>query len=134
MLTKFESKSNRVKGAQSPCEHRSIAYAPVGLAFHPTRPLLAASLHNGSVQLWNYQMGTLVDRFDEHEGKQHRRRLAFGEAHYMTGPVRGVHLHPTRPLLVTGGDDYKIKVWGADVRSSRRRQLIMVSPRYPPAG
>ena len=52
MLTKFESKSNRVKG----------------LAFHPTRPLLAASLHNGSVQLWNYQMGTLVDRFDEHDG------------------------------------------------------------------
>ncbi len=43
----------------------------LGLAFHPTRPLLAASLHNGSVQLWNYQMGTLVDRFDEHEGKFH---------------------------------------------------------------
>lgn len=42
----------------------------VGLAFHPTRPLLAASLHNGSVQLWNYQMGTLVDRFDEHDGEQ----------------------------------------------------------------
>jgi len=39
-----------------------------GLAFHPTRPLLAASLHNGSVQLWNYQMGTLVDRFEEHDG------------------------------------------------------------------
>lgn len=28
------------------------------------------------------------------------------------GPVRGVAIHPTRPLLVTGGDDYKIKVWG----------------------
>ena len=40
-----------------------------GLAFHPTRPLLAASLHNGSVQLWNYRMGVLVDRFEEHEGK-----------------------------------------------------------------
>ncbi|THH32069.1 hypothetical protein EUX98_g2109 [Antrodiella citrinella] len=51
MLTKFESKSNRVKG----------------LAFHPTQPLLAASLHNGSVQLWNYRMGVLVDRFEEHE-------------------------------------------------------------------
>jgi len=41
----------------------------IGLAFHPTRPLIAASLHNGSVQLWNYQMGTLVDRFDEHDGE-----------------------------------------------------------------
>jgi len=41
---------------------------PLGLAFHPTQPLLAAALHNGSVQLWNYRMGVLVDRFEEHEG------------------------------------------------------------------
>ncbi|KAH7905550.1 coatomer alpha subunit, partial [Hygrophoropsis aurantiaca] len=83
MLTKFESKSNRVKG----------------LAFHPTQPLLAAALHNGSVQLWNYRMGVLVDRFEEHEG-----------------PVRGVAIHPSRALLATGGDDYKIKVWGKDMQ------------------
>ncbi|PIL23467.1 transporter [Ganoderma sinense ZZ0214-1] len=89
MLTKFESKSNRVKG----------------LAFHPTQPLLAASLHNGSVQLWNYRMGVLVDRFEEHEG-----------------PVRAVAFHPSRALLVTGGDDYKIKVW--DIRPTNRRCLF----------
>ncbi|KAL0959956.1 hypothetical protein HGRIS_011620 [Hohenbuehelia grisea] len=89
MLTKFESKSNRVKG----------------LAFHPTQPLLAAALHNGSVQLWNYRMGVLVDRFEEHEG-----------------PVRGVAIHPSRALLVTGGDDYKIKVW--DIRPQNRRCLF----------
>ncbi|KAF8438071.1 coatomer WD associated region-domain-containing protein [Boletus edulis BED1] len=89
MLTKFESKSNRVKG----------------LAFHPTQPLLAAALHNGSVQLWNYRMGVLVDRFEEHEG-----------------PVRGVAIHPSRALLVTGGDDYKIKVW--DLRPQHRRCLF----------
>lgn len=92
MLTKFESKSNRVKG----------------LAFHPTRPLLAASLHNGSIQLWNYQMGTLVDRFDEHDG-----------------PVRAVAMHPTRPLLVSGGDDYKIKVW--DIRPQNRKCLFTLN-------
>lgn len=46
-----------------------VAEHCAGLAFHPTRPLLASALHNGSVQLWNYQMGTLVDRFDEHDGK-----------------------------------------------------------------
>lgn len=28
------------------------------------------------------------------------------------GPVRAVAIHPSRPLLVSGGDDYKIKVWG----------------------
>lgn len=46
------------------------------------------------LQLWDYRMGTLIDRFDEHDG-----------------PVRGVHFHPTQPLFVSGGDDYKIKVW-----------------------
>lgn len=39
-------------------------------------------------------MGTLIDRFDEHDG-----------------PVRGVDFHKTQPLFVSGGDDYKIKVW-----------------------
>ncbi|PWZ01130.1 Coatomer, alpha subunit [Testicularia cyperi] len=83
MLTKFESKSNRVKG----------------IAFHPRLPLLAASLHNGSIQLWNYQTGTIYDRLEEHDG-----------------PVRGVCFHPSQPLLVSGGDDYKIKVWNHKTR------------------
>ena len=43
-------------------------------------------------QLWDYRMGTLIDRFDEHEG-----------------PVRGVQFHKSQPLFVSGGDDYKIK-------------------------
>ncbi|KAJ7841099.1 hypothetical protein B0H14DRAFT_2360402, partial [Mycena olivaceomarginata] len=80
--SKFESKSNRVKG----------------LAFHPSQSLLVAALHNGRIQLWNYRMGLLVDRFEEHEG-----------------PVRGVNLHLSRAQLVTGGDDYKIGVWGQSV-------------------
>lgn len=77
MLTKFETKSNRVKG----------------LSFHPKRPWILASLHSGVVQLWDYRMGTLIDRFDEHDG-----------------PVRGVDFHTNQPLFVSGGDDYKIKV------------------------
>lgn len=28
-----------------------------------------------------------------------------------SGPVRGIAFHPTQPLFVSGGDDYKIKVW-----------------------
>jgi len=83
MLTKFESKSNRVKG----------------LSFHPIRPWILASLHNGIIQLWDYQMGTLLDRFDEHDG-----------------PVRGVDFHKSQPLIVSGGDDYKIKVWDYKLR------------------
>ena len=52
MLTKFESKSNRVKG----------------LSFHPVRPWILASLHNGHIQLWDYRMGTCLDKFEEHDG------------------------------------------------------------------
>lgn len=52
------------------------------------------SLHSGSIQLWDYRVCTLIDKFDEHEG-----------------PVRGICFHSQQPLFVSGGDDYKIKVW-----------------------
>jgi len=74
----FETKSNRVKG----------------VAFHPTRPWILASLHNGVIQLWDYRIRTLVDRFGDH-----------------SGPVRAVDFHHSQPIFVSGGDDYKIKVW-----------------------
>lgn len=44
-------------------------------------------------------MGTLIDRFEEHEGS-----------------VRSVDFHPTQPLFVSGGDDYTVKVWSLDTR------------------
>ena len=77
MLTKFETKSNRVKG----------------LSFHSRRPWILASLHSGVIQLWDYRMGTLIDRFDEHEG-----------------PVRGVHFHKSQPLFVSGGEFVQLDV------------------------
>ena len=30
---------------------------------------------------------------------------------YSSGPVRGIDFHSNQPLFVSGGDDYKIKVW-----------------------
>ncbi|XP_038045670.1 coatomer subunit alpha-like [Patiria miniata] len=78
MLTKFETKSARVKG----------------LCFHPNRPWILTSLHNGTIQLWDYRMCTMLEKFDEHDG-----------------PVRGIGFHQQQPLFVSGGDDYKIKVW-----------------------
>ena len=78
MLAKFETKSSRVKG----------------ISFHPTRPWLLCSLHDGQIQLWDYRLGTLLETFSEHDG-----------------PVRSVDFHTTQPLFVSGGDDYKIRVW-----------------------
>jgi len=60
---------------------------------------VCASLHNGIIQLWDYRVGTVIDRFEEHDG-----------------PVRGVDFHKTDPLIVSGGDDYKIKVWDYKLR------------------
>lgn len=40
------------------------------------------------IQLWDYRMGTLIDRFDEHDG-----------------PVRGVSFHSSQPLFVSGGEN-----------------------------
>ena len=48
---------------------------------------------------WDYRVGTVIDRFEEHEG-----------------PVRGVDFHLHEPLIVSGGDDYKIKVWDYKLR------------------
>lgn len=51
-------------------------------------------MHNGTIQLWDYRMCTLLEKYDEHDG-----------------PVRGICFHNQQPLFVSGGDDYKIKVW-----------------------
>jgi hypothetical protein len=51
-ISKFEAKSSRVKA----------------LAFHPTLPWLLAAHHNGSVQIYDYRMGTVVDKYEEHTG------------------------------------------------------------------
>ncbi|XP_006752894.2 PREDICTED: coatomer subunit alpha, partial [Myotis davidii] len=79
--------------------HWTIFFFPPGLSFHPKRPWILTSLHNGVIQLWDYRMCTLIDKFDEHDG-----------------PVRGIDFHKQQPLFVSGGDDYKIKVWNYKLR------------------
>jgi WD40 repeat protein len=54
---------------------------------------LSFSLHSGVIQLWDYHMCALLDKFDEHDG-----------------PIRGICFHSQQPLFVSGGDDYKNKV------------------------
>ncbi|WPT11984.1 Coatomer subunit alpha-1 [Picochlorum sp. SENEW3] len=126
MLTKFETKSNRVKG----------------LSFHPKRPWILASLHSGVVQLWDYRMGTLIDRFDEHEGpvrgvdfhpsqplfvsggddykikvwNYKQRRCLFtllGHLDY----IRTVQFHSESPWIVSASDDQTIRVWNWQSRT-----------------
>jgi len=53
MITKFEAKSKRVKG----------------LSFHKYRPWILASLHNGSINLFDYRASVLIEKFEDHDGK-----------------------------------------------------------------
>ena len=51
----------------------------------------------------------------------------------LEGPVRAVAFHPSRALLVTGGDDYKIKVWGEyDGLVGFRPLIVSRHPAYEP--
>ena len=126
MLTKFETKSNRVKG----------------LAFHPTRPWILASLHNGVVQLWDYRMGTLLDRFEEHDGPVRGVCFHAVQPLFVTGGddykikvwnyklrrclfsllghldyIRTVQFHPEHPWIVSASDDQTIRIWNWQART-----------------
>ncbi|XP_039141352.1 coatomer subunit alpha-3-like [Dioscorea cayenensis subsp. rotundata] len=126
MLTKFETKSNRVKG----------------LSFHSKRPWILSSLHSGVIQLWDYRMGTLIDRFDEHDGpvrgvhfhksqplfvsggddykikvwnyKEHRCLFTLlGHLDY----IRTVQFHDEYPWIVSASDDQTIRIWNWQSRT-----------------
>jgi coatomer protein complex subunit alpha (xenin) len=48
MKLKFEAGSARVKG----------------MAFHPSKPWIIASLHSGCIQIWDYNMKISVAKFE----------------------------------------------------------------------
>ncbi|XP_014218663.1 coatomer subunit alpha [Copidosoma floridanum] len=126
MLTKFETKSARVKG----------------LSFHSKRPWILASLHNGVIQLWDYRMCTLLDKFDEHDGpvrgicfhtqqplfvsggddykikvwNYKLRRCIFtllGHLDY----IRTTVFHHEYPWILSASDDQTIRVWNWQSRT-----------------
>ncbi|KAJ3689879.1 hypothetical protein LUZ61_019043 [Rhynchospora tenuis] len=126
MLTKFETKSNRVKG----------------LSFHSKRPWILASLHSGVIQLWDYRMGTLIDRFDEHEGPVRGVHFHKSQPLFVSGGddykikvwnykthrclftllghldyIRTVQFHDEHPWIVSASDDQTIRIWNWQSRN-----------------
>lgn len=126
MLSKFETKSNRVKG----------------LSFHPKRAWVIASLHSGSLQLWDYKMGTMVDRFDEHEGPVRAVSFHPTQPLFVSGGddykikvwnwklrkclftlnghidyIRTVFFHHELPWIISCSDDQTIKIWNWQSRT-----------------
>ncbi|KAI4367271.1 hypothetical protein MLD38_023028 [Melastoma candidum] len=126
MLTKFETKSNRVKG----------------LSFHSKRPWILASLHSGVIQLWDYRMGTLIDRFDEHDGPVRGVHFHKTQPLFVSGGddykikvwnyktcrclftllghldyIRTVQFHHEHPWIVSASDDQTIRIWNWQSRT-----------------
>ncbi|XP_057975829.1 coatomer subunit alpha-2-like [Malania oleifera] len=126
MLTKFETKSNRVKG----------------LSFHSKRPWILASLHSGVIQLWDYRMGTLIDRFDEHDGPVRGVHFHRSQPLFVSGGddykikvwnyklhrclftllghldyIRTVQFHHECPWIVSASDDQTIRIWNWQSRT-----------------
>ncbi|KAK6916617.1 WD40 repeat [Dillenia turbinata] len=126
MLTKFETKSNRVKG----------------LSFHSKRPWILASLHSGVIQLWDYRMGTLIDRFDEHDGPVRGVHFHKSQPLFVSGGddykikvwnyklhrclftllghldyIRTVQFHHEYPWVVSASDDQTIRIWNWQSRT-----------------
>ncbi|KAK4802969.1 hypothetical protein SAY86_001172 [Trapa natans] len=126
MLTKFETKSNRVKG----------------LSFHSKRPWILASLHSGVIQLWDYRMGTLIDRFDEHDGPVRGVHFHSSQPLFVSGGddykikvwnyktcrclftllghldyIRTVQFHHEHPWIVSASDDQTIRIWNWQSRT-----------------
>ncbi|CAN1836477.1 Coatomer subunit alpha-1 [Linum perenne] len=126
MLTKFETKSSRVKG----------------LSLHSKRPWILASLHSGVIQLWDYRMGTLIDRFDEHDGPVRGVHFHKSQPLFVSGGddykikvwnyklhrclftllghldyIRTVQFHHEYPWIVSASDDQTIRIWNWQSRA-----------------
>lgn len=126
MLTKFESKSNRVKG----------------IAFHHKRSWILASLHNGCIQLWDYRMGALLERFDEHDGPVRGISFHCSQPLFVSGGddfrikvwnyksrrclftlnghldyIRTVYFHHECPWILSASDDQTIRIWNWQSRT-----------------
>uniref|UniRef100_A0A2S2PGV4 Coatomer subunit alpha n=1 Tax=Schizaphis graminum TaxID=13262 RepID=A0A2S2PGV4_SCHGA len=126
MLTKFETKSARIKG----------------LTFHSKRPWILASLHTGVIQLWDYRMCTLLDKFDEHDGPVRGISFHSQQPIFVSGGddykikvwnytqkrciftllghldyIRSTMFHHEYPWILSASDDQTIRIWNWQSRA-----------------
>ncbi|KAF9570131.1 hypothetical protein EC968_002149 [Mortierella alpina] len=108
---------------------------------------MLTALHIGSVQLWDYRMGLLLERFDEHDGLRkknvapgtvsydesaHRashRAYIFGStdaivkkqgmgARYLQGSYQQCVMYKRQEFIVSVAEDKCIRVWGMPKRKA----------------
>eukprot|EP01090_Pellita_catalonica_P008950 TRINITY_DN20005_c0_g1_i1.p1 TRINITY_DN20005_c0_g1~~TRINITY_DN20005_c0_g1_i1.p1 ORF type:complete len:315 (+),score=31.79 TRINITY_DN20005_c0_g1_i1:42-947(+) len=130
MKALFESASQRVKG----------------IAFHPTKSWVLASLHCGKdsqsqIQLWDYSQGKLLSSFGEHHGPV--RGVSIQGNSFVSGCddkmirmfdfntpksqfslaghddfVRSVQFHSSHPYILSASDDLTVRIWDWQARAA----------------
>lgn len=126
MLTKFETRSHRVKG----------------ISFHPKRPWVIVGMHNGVVQIFDYRMCTSIDRYEEHEGPVRGVDFHSTQPLFVTGGddykikvwnykfrrclftltghldyIRTVQFHKEQPWILSASDDQTLRIWNWQSRN-----------------
>jgi coatomer subunit beta' len=106
---------------------------------HPTEPWILASLYNGSVTVWNYEVNAIVKTFEVSELPVRAARFIARKSWLIAGGdemhikvynyntfekvtqfeahndyIRSISIHPTQSLLLTSADDLLIKLWDWD--------------------
>lgn len=127
MLTKFDTKSARVKG----------------LSFHPKRPWILCSLHTGSIMLWDFRMCTMIDKFEEHDGPVRGVSFHNEQPLFVSGGddykiklwnyklkrclftllghldyIRSTFFHHEYAWILSASDDQTIRIWNWQSRTS----------------
>ena len=81
-------------------------------------------LGDGSVEVWDYVQSQKRLAWRAHTGPGAKIRGVFECGGFiwlwLTFPVRALCYHPSQPLLATGGDDGRVKVWPANAMEITR--------------
>lgn len=106
------------------------------LDLHPTQPWLIAGLYSGSVHLWNYDTGVLLNTFEVSQVPVRCVRFVSRNNWFLAGSddfhlrcfnynthekvasfeahpdyIRSIAVHPTASIVLTGSDDMTIRMW-----------------------
>ncbi|PAA65657.1 hypothetical protein BOX15_Mlig008776g2, partial [Macrostomum lignano] len=108
---------------------------------HPSEPWMLASMYNGNVHVWNFELQQLIKSFEVCELPVRSAKFVSRKNWVITGSddmqlrvfnyntlerlhnweahsdyIRSIAVHPTQPFVLSSSDDMLIKLWDWDKR------------------